>query len=219
MSYIYDRTKHDPVRVRTLRAIGWSSMTAENKKEWAGEVGTFVSADNKLMMAADGIFLVQTPDGCVRGAYNPSDLNRVEEAVEDLDEAFSGATDDLKDYCEDAGLAWDKLYDVPFDQSEFGSMTVKTDWDYDDVPTTSDMTRYLNNVKKLRNAVPAQYPSLPSNLKTLKYNKANAIEKTLKIADDTYTAIAAANKTYIDHADAWQDSGCIACGVLNCGMI
>lgn len=58
-----------------------------------------------------------------KGAYNYSDLNRVERAV--------------KEIAEDIGL----------------TLTTKTDWTMWDVPRVSDMVRYVDNVRAIQNAL------------------------------------------------------------------
>jgi hypothetical protein len=86
-----------------------------------------------------------------KGAYNYSDLNRVERAVSEL-------SDRLK-----LGLA------------------TKTNWTMWDIPTTSEMERYLNNVAVLRQQVAddASVPELPTSMNHLTYTDANNIELIL----------------------------------------
>lgn len=86
-----------------------------------------------------------------KGAYNYTDLNRVETAVKEL--------------AGELGL----------------SLTTKTNWTLWDVPTRSDMERYLGNVVAIRDACPGSldFPSLPSSMNGLTYTSANSIEKVL----------------------------------------
>lgn len=88
-----------------------------------------------------------------RGAYNYNDLNRVESNVEWL--------------AGQLGL----------------TLTVKTNWTIWDVPTTSDMNRYLYNIRMVRDACTPGlgYPTLPTAMSNLTYAGANAIEKVLEI--------------------------------------
>ncbi len=85
-----------------------------------------------------------------KGAYNYSDLNRVERAVAEIAE-FLGI-----------------------------NLVTKTDWTMWDVPHESDMERYLNNVKEIRNALSSDI-ALPESMSELNYNGANNIEKVLSI--------------------------------------
>lgn len=89
-----------------------------------------------------------------KGAYNYSDLNRVERAVAEISDLF------------DMGLI------------------TKTDWVMWDVPTVSDMERYLNNIARIREVCSYQegVPDLPSDMNGLTYTAANNIEKILSAA-------------------------------------
>ena len=84
-----------------------------------------------------------------KGAYNYSDLNRVERVVAEISDI--------------AGL----------------NLTTKTDWAMWDVPTVADMERYLNNIKVIRAAFSGNEYSLPDNMNELTYSSANNIEKVL----------------------------------------
>ena len=92
-----------------------------------------------------------------RGAYNYSDLNRVERAVMEISEL--------------AGL----------------NLTTKTDWAMWDIPTKSDMTRYLNNIMTIR-AYCGSTEALPTSMDNLTFTYANNIEKILLAA---YTLVSA----------------------------
>jgi hypothetical protein len=90
----------------------------------------------------------------MKGAYNYSDLNRVETAVSVISESL--------------GL----------------DLTTKTDWGVWDSPTRSEMERYLSNVATIKKVCPSGevYPTLPDRMNGLTYESANNIEKTLGIA-------------------------------------
>lgn len=88
------------------------------------------------------------PTNATKGAYNYSDLNRVEIAVAEI--------------AEDTGL----------------HLVTKADWTMWDVPRSSDMERYLSNVKAIRNAFSTDV-DLPNTMKELTYAVANNIEKVL----------------------------------------
>ena len=83
-----------------------------------------------------------------KGAYNYSDLNRVERAVSEISDL--------------AGLG----------------LATKTDWGMWDIPTTSDMSRYLNNVKAIKTKYNINI-ALPDSMNQLTYETANNIEKIL----------------------------------------
>ena len=83
-----------------------------------------------------------------KGAYNYSDLNRVERAVAEIS-----------------------------DRASLGLVT-KTDWGAWDIPRTSDMTRYLNNIKTIKTRYNINI-ALPDSMNHLTYETANNIEKIL----------------------------------------
>lgn len=86
-----------------------------------------------------------------RGAYNYSDLNRVERAVAELSDML--------------GLG----------------LVTKTDWSMWDIPTARDMERYLGNIAVLGQQIEAEItiPALPTSMNKLTYTDANNIELIL----------------------------------------
>lgn len=91
------------------------------------------------------------PTNCTKGAYNYSDLNRVERAVAEISNL--------------GGL----------------DLVTKTDWGMWDVPTVSEMDRYLGNIKILRDLYVIDI-DVPTNMNNLTYVGANNIEKILQEA-------------------------------------
>lgn len=90
----------------------------------------------------------------LKGAYNYTDLNRVEEW-----------SDYIKDILNDYGANL--------------NFNVKTDWNMRDYPTRLQINRIRNNISSLKNAC---YALLTENIEygnTLDYEKANALEKIL----------------------------------------
>lgn len=92
--FITDRTQADVDRCKELAAKGWNNMTEAEKAEWYGTA--------------------------MRGAYNYSDLNRVESAVAELS-AFLEMR-----------------------------LTTKTNWGMWDFPTQTDMRRYVSNLQAVK---------------------------------------------------------------------
>lgn len=125
---ITDRTQYHVSLLNILRKKPWSAMTASERTAWYGEAA--------------------------KGAYNYTDLNRVETAVAEL--------------AVELGL----------------DLVTKTDWTLWDVPTRSDMERYLGNVVAIRDACPDDiaFPPLPVSMSGLGYEGANNIEKVLALA-------------------------------------
>ena len=91
-----------------------------------------------------------------KGAYNYSDLNRVELAVAEIAKSL--------------GLP----------------VATKTNWGPWDVPKQSDMARYLGNVWAIRELLPMKedLPVLPSSLYSMSYTTANDIEIILATAEE-----------------------------------
>ena len=98
----------------------------------------------------------------LRGAYNYTDLNRVDAACEELYRIFSDLGIELPGFTE------------PYGQ-----------WTMADIPSQSQMYSYLNNVKALKTAVASQ-TDLPDSMERLNFEKANAIEQVLA---DAYAMI------------------------------
>ena len=96
------------------------------------------------------------PTMTTKGAYNYSDLNRVELAVAEIAKSL--------------GLP----------------VATKTNWGPWDVPKQSDMARYLGNVWAIRELLPMKedLPVLPSSLYSMSYTTANDIEIILATAEE-----------------------------------
>lgn len=128
LSLITDRTAADVQRVLDLLA---RQMDPEEKLTWL-----------------DGM----------KGAYNYTDLNRVEYFV---------------------GLVSERMKLVGWNLQP----VIKLDWSISDLPTASDMRRYLNNIRLLRSALPAGIPDAPSDMDNFTYTEANTIELILEMLD------------------------------------
>lgn len=99
------------------------------------------------------------PTDATKGAYNYSDLNRVERAVAEIAEILAV------------------------------SVVTKTDWSGWDIPTKTDLARYLSNVRLLQE-ICGETTELPETLDKMTYSTANKIEEALlrcrNIAERTY---------------------------------
>lgn len=128
---ITDRSQYHVDLLKRLSQKSWDDMTAYEQKVWY--------------------------DDAAKGAYNYTDLNRVESTVVELAESM--------------GL----------------TLTTKTDWSLWDIPVESDMERYLGNVVFVRDTVltmnsTVEFPTLPDSMSALTLEGANNIEKVLEIA-------------------------------------
>lgn len=94
------------------------------------------------------------PTLATKGAYNYSDLNRVERAVEEIS-----------------------------DRKGLGLVT-KTNWAMWDSPTEADLNRYLGNIASIRSSLAnaANVPPAPTSMNGFTYEHANNIELILNAA-------------------------------------
>lgn len=127
---VTDRTAADVARWKALHDKGWEAMTAEEREEWRAGM---------------------------KGSYNHTDMNRVENAVRELAARF-----------QKKGITL--------------SLITKTDWTQSSWPTRTDMHRYFQNVAVIREAVGLNLgaPTAPTVTASFDYNKANDIEKILE---------------------------------------
>ena len=129
MNLIMDRTAADVERYLTLRNKGFANLTSAERTEWL------------LPM---------------KGAYNYTDLNRVEEAVQYV-----------------ASRLRERGYRVDIAEAKV--------WTMSSVPTLADMNQYLNNVSVIRSAFAtfATTPQAPSSIVGFTYKEANDIEQII----------------------------------------
>lgn len=138
-SMITDRGAQDVDRVKFLAEKAWQDMTAEEKAEWLSPL---------------------------KGAYNHTDLNRVEEAVAHVAEQLQ---------------KYGYLSYLPATRS----------WSVEEKPTEHDLSRYFGNVATLRRsiAVWASTPAAPNSIVGFGANEANALEQILVDVDQILTRI------------------------------
>lgn len=129
MNLITDRTAADVERYLTLRNKGFANLTAAERAEWLAPM---------------------------KGAYNFTDLNRVEEAVQFLAEKLR-----------------DRGYRVDISEAKV--------WTMSSLPTLADMNRYLDNVRVIRSAFATlgTTPQVPTSASGLTYKEANDIEQII----------------------------------------
>lgn len=142
---VYDRTSEDVAEVRRLLAKldpeTGDGLTAAEQAKW---------------------------DAGLKGAYNFTDLNRVESAVKTLAAALTSAG-----------------YPVEVTPVLKGSKAEDREWQEGDVLYRPQWTTYLDNVQRLRDAyyTLAETGQLPAPGDKLKYTGANTIEKILADID------------------------------------
>ena len=184
---ITDRTRADVERVRRLIAKGYAAMTETERAELASNL---------------------------KGAYNASDLNRVGSAANYVRVRLRFYLKRLLTAQISNAIAPDTLFSLPYTLSDI-DIAPKTDWEETDIPTESQMSAYLRDVRTLRGLLPLpdDLAPLPESMSALDYAGANAIEATLLAVAD---AGRAAYDKCVDNinlaaASAWQ------CAEIGCG--
>lgn len=138
---VTDRTQLDVDRVSELVKKGWDNMTPEERSEW----------ENGL-----------------KGAYNSSDLNRVQSAVRYLGDRLAAAGYPLR-------------------------LSDPKTWTAQDVPTQTELANYLADVRAIRGAFTLlnTTPPAPETMIGLNYIRANNIEQILLDVDTLLSNIVA----------------------------
>lgn len=160
---VTDRTSADVARLIYLNGLwdpveGWTGTAEELGEWWNGEAVPLLAADGEILDANGELLYCR--EGTQRGAYNASDLNRVEETVDYLAGLLRNCGNTVEVY-------------------------PKKGWTTEDVPANSDMKRYLDDVAALRTvlAVLPTTPEVPAGMEGLTYREANAIEQILADID------------------------------------
>lgn len=158
---ITNRTEADFSRLDELSMIPWRLMNDAQKMAWE----------------QDSL-----------GAYNISDINRVESAVEYLAARLVSLPQELREYVEEVGAGWQDDYDVPYDPGVL-IFEPKTDWGETDIPRGEDTERFLFQLKTLRdNTFQIEAPELPETMWGITFEEANNIEQMLLILYEALTA-------------------------------
>ena len=185
---VTDRSESDVEYLRSLLRKGWQNLSADEKTEYLS--------------------------GALKGAYNYTDMNRVEAAVAYVAAELYAAHATLQAYATSLGVAWDNLFDVPYNYTDYQSLTTKTDWDDEDIMYVADATRYLGNLVLIAAAYETDI-ALPSSMNGLDYIGANAIERLLIAIDEVAAATVENIKTLIDNTAAeWFYSGELYAGEI-----
>lgn len=169
MELITNRTASDVSRVKSLLEKGWFNMTETEREE-------FISG--------------------MIGAYNHTDLNRVESAVQFVNDCLNSMQGDIDTYREAQLVASDPFWLVPFAYPV--TFETKTDWEVSDSPSVFDLERYLRNVSELTDRIPI-VKNLPSTMDRLTIDGANEIERSILAEYDSGQNYEAETKRLIDN--------------------
>lgn len=209
---ITDRTQAHVDRLKQLMKIGWQNMTDDEKAEYiSGGADQLLDANNQPLFDSQNEPIYSADLGGVqKGAYNYTDLNRVEEAVDYVADELVQADTDIRQYASDRGVAWDSSFELPYDPGDY-SLTVKTDWAEGDIPSATQMTRYFSNLQLIQAALNVPEP-LPTSMNELNYEGANQIERLLIAVDKALAEEVKKIEGYIRSAMAVFYSGEIYSG-------
>lgn len=180
---VFNRTNADVERVKNLQIrIEGGKATEAEIAEWLG--------------------------GLI-GAYNATDMNRVESAVDYLQTYLNGVQAALDAYRAERMVASDAFWNVPWGAI---SLVTKKDWVLEDIPGESDLARYLSNVDAVTSAISIS-KNLPADMEFLDYIGANEIERSLKTEYDAAEEYEKSTKESIDDtASIFVPSGVYFCG-------
>ena len=162
--------------------------------------------------------------GNSKGYYNASDLLRVENAAYELSKLYRNLSSLLRAYAASLGVDLTEALDIDYDVSLIENLTFKRDWAStdtltesklatgEDIPTRDDMDRYLSNVRAFQKMLGTSY-DLPSSMRFLTIEGANAIEEVLAYADSYYTTYKESKEQVIEKVPLnWCYSGDIFAG-------
>ena len=162
--------------------------------------------------------------GNSKGYYNASDLLRVENAAYELSKLYRNLSNLLRAYAASLGVDLTEALDIDYDVSLVENLTFKRDWVSsgalseeglvagEDIPSRDDMDRYLSNVRAFQEMLGTSY-DLPSSMRFLTIEGANAIEEVLAYADSYYTTYKESKEQVIDKVPLnWCYSGDIFAG-------
>lgn len=159
---ITDRSQSDVIIAKSLIKKGFQNMTGPEKDEFfAG----------------------------LKGAYNYTDVNRVEAAVEYLAEKLSKIPSELKQYAEELGVYWyDNVFNVKYNADDYIGITAKK-WYVGETFSEEERQKYLAKILNVLNSLNVVPDSFPETMSGLTHKAANVIESSLVNLDVVSTQI------------------------------
>lgn len=182
INMVTNRSQADVNFVKTLIKKGFDGMTEYEKTD----------------------FLAGLP-----GAYNYTDFNRVESAIEYIAQEFAASPSRLKALADALGVDWqESAFALSYDPNTFDGAVIKKNWTIGDVLSGSDRQRYIDNILKAVRSFDIDRRNVPTSLRGLDHIGANAIEKGLEDANNALIAENARVSTLIKNtAKSWYFSG------------
>lgn len=143
----------------------------------------------------------------LKGAYNASDLNRVESACMYVSGRLGELPSELREYAKSKGVAWDTFFGVGYVEDDV-SVNVKLDWKHTDFFDKSNQNRYLKNIVVLSKSFGFDELSLPNKFDGFDYSNANAIEERLVEINGTIDFRRKESNRAVDNtAKSWYYNG------------
>ncbi len=144
----------------------------------------------------------------LKGAYNYTDINRVESAVHYLDNALVDADEHIRDNADFLGVAFDSFFAVPYNPKDYGSIATKRDWTQWDTFSKDDRNRYISNIRHIVKSMLDEPVGFPQMLDRLDYEGANLIERTLEKINEMLESFSTAKIKLLENtSSAWTYSG------------
>ena len=139
-----------------------------------------------------------------KGTYNASDINRVNDAVEEVAAAAVQMLTDLEAYRESMGVADDPIFQ-PYTAEDVVVNTPSSPWERQDIPYPAQMTQYLANITTLRGLLPITGPEVPADMVRLTFQEANAIEEILLLVSQAIQDFQANAEDQIDYIGTYAN--------------
>lgn len=150
----------------------------------------------------------------MKGAYNETDLNRVEGAVSYLCGLLQDWPIERDAYAAARNVAIDDIFAIPYNPNDY-YLETKTTWQEGNYISSADLERYLSNVEMLTTALVAAYPMLPSSMNNINEADANHIEEALLLLYQALVSEKERVKGLIDNTE----SSFVHCGQPHCGVV
>ena len=174
---ITDRSASDVLLAKNLIKKGFQNMTEAEKN-------SFLSG--------------------LKGAYNYSDVNRVETAIKYFVDTMLQIYEQDIQLAKELGVSWSSIYDVPYNPEDYKNIVIKNDWQINDKFTKTYRTDFLNKIVYVLSAIIdipldinyltdtnglvlqdrdgnyLEFGEFPTSFDGFDYKKANIIEKSME---------------------------------------
>ena len=150
---ITDRSASDVLLAKNLIKKGFQNMTEAEKN-------SFLSG--------------------LKGAYNYSDVNRVETAIKYLVDTMLQIYEQNIQLAKELGVSWESIYDVPYNPEDYKNIVIKNDWKINDIFSKAYRIDFLNKIFHVLSSLIDIPGDFPTSFDGFDYKKANIIEKSME---------------------------------------